>query len=259
MTKGICAAVAALFWMLAPSVQAASQSWWCTNCGKENSADGTFCFACGVQRRVQTSSTPSYSSSSQSSVYRSSKRDHWTPLKFTIGGQAGIPGGDFNNVCGWEAGILWNDSNIVGGLQTSIFYNKANELYGIQTALVNNSDEGGFLQAGIVNVSKKFFGFQIGCIANNAEDDTSGIRVGLFNIADRGSAVHGIDIGYYCGGDGDMSGIQIGVVNIQNGNMHGIQIGYINFAKRMTGLQLGVLNMIGNSSVPFFPVINAHF
>jgi hypothetical protein len=39
----------------------------------------------------------------------------------------------------------------------------------------------------------------------------------------------------------------------------GIQIGVFNAATKFQGIQIGLLNVIGDGAVPIFPVINANF
>ena len=41
--------------------------------------------------------------------------------------------------------------------------------------------------------------------------------------------------------------------------MQGLQIGVINTADKMQGLQIDVVNIISNSDVSFFPVLNCYF
>jgi len=39
----------------------------------------------------------------------------------------------------------------------------------------------------------------------------------------------------------------------------GLQIGLINYTESMTGIQIGLVNIITESVVPFFPIINFCF
>jgi hypothetical protein len=41
--------------------------------------------------------------------------------------------------------------------------------------------------------------------------------------------------------------------------MRGVQIALFNAAKKMTGIQIGLVNIIKESSVEFFPFFNANF
>jgi hypothetical protein len=41
--------------------------------------------------------------------------------------------------------------------------------------------------------------------------------------------------------------------------MHGFQFGLINYARRSSGVQLGLLNFMQDGPLPFFPLINLHF
>ena len=57
---------------------------------------------------------------------------------------------------------------------------------------------------------------------------------------------------------GRLSGVQIGVVNVTDGGT-GLQIGLYNHAAWMEGFQIGVVNVNRASSVPCMPVLNFAF
>lgn len=191
--------------------------------------------------------------------YTSTSYDHWTPLKITLAGPVGIPSGYFNNVCGIEAGVLWNKSDKVYGLQACAICNIAEYLGGFQVGGIDLTDRGGIFQVGAINYANYFTGLQIGGILNNIGREMHGVRIGLVNWVERTGDMHGLDIGYINGGEGIMHGVQIGGGNKFEGHFHGLQIGYINYAKELTGVQLGVFNIVDKSPLPFFPLINACF
>jgi len=58
----------------------------------------------------------------------------------------------------------------------------------------------------------------------------------------------------------DMCGIQAVMFGANRAkNMRGVQIGIINYCETMVGVQIGAINVITESPVPFFPIVNAHF
>lgn len=226
----------------------------CGNCGRSKSMS----IRPSYPDPAPTSPQPTQQSYT-SHGYTSTSYDHWTPLKITLAGPVGIPSGYFNNVCGIEAGVLWNKSDKVYGLQACAICNIAEYLGGFQVGGIDLTDKGGILQVGAINYANYFTGLQIGGILNNIGREMHGVRIGLVNWVERTGDMHGLDIGYINGGEGVMHGVQIGGGNKFEGHFYGLQIGYINYARELTGVQLGVFNIIDKSPLPFFPLINAHF
>ena len=57
----------------------------------------------------------------------------------------------------------------------------------------------------------------------------------------------------------EASGVQVALVNWSKTRTCGVQIGVVNFSRAMSGVQIGLVNVILESPVPFMPVVNAHF
>jgi hypothetical protein len=59
---------------------------------------------------------------------------------------------------------------------------------------------------------------------------------------------------------GDFIGLQTGTVNYHEGHFHGLQFAVVNYAATMNGIQLGLLNIIGDGGfLPIFPFFNFSF
>jgi hypothetical protein len=161
-----------------------------------------------------------------------------------------ILGGYTGGVNGVEIGGLFNIDkkavryiqagglfNIVGGrvlgLQAAGIHNTVlDSVTGLQFAGVNNMVKGrftGLQAAGIYNhVSGKFSGAQIAGVSNYSRQKVSGVQIaGIGNFSNR-----------------EMSGVQIaGVFNYAK-KMKGVQIGLINVSNTFDGLGIGLINVV---------------
>ena len=70
--------------------------------------------------------------------------------------------------------------------------------------------------------------------------DVSGFQVGVYNRVE------------------DFTGCQLGVFNVTD-TFCGLQFGVINYTRRMYGVQIGVFNIITDSDLAFFPIVNWYF
>jgi len=41
--------------------------------------------------------------------------------------------------------------------------------------------------------------------------------------------------------------------------MYGVQIGAINYARRLSGVQIGIMNIVAEGGIFFMPLLNANF
>lgn len=136
------------------------------------------------------------------------------------------------------AGVLNYNKKDVKGFQAAGVYNSVGgKVYAAQFAGVlnyNKKDVKGFQAAGVANVvGKNFSGFQASGVVNTVNDTAAGIQIAsVFNL-DRKKA----------------SGLQIaGVGNIAFKDFRGTQIsGVFNYAKRFSGLQVGLINLADSS------------
>ena len=116
-----------------------------------------------------------------------------------------------------------------------------NVLYGINGGLTgmeigggmnyNQGDVSGCQLAGVVNINKgQTHGAMLAGDVNISLGQTSGAMIsGLYNLTTE-----------------DSKGVQISTVNNATADYTGFQMGVINYAKRLDGVQLGVVNVVGD-------------
>ena len=130
----------------------------------------------------------------------------------------------------------------VSGLKLNLPYGGNNDIVGVDL--------------GICSTSNNTSAFQVNPLFNLVEDDYKGFQVSLFNLCGNSS---GIQIGVIMNStDRVASGLQIGIINSAL-EMNGVQIGIVNYSNFMVGVQIGLANIITDSIVPFFPIINFCF
>jgi len=128
-----------------------------------------------------------------------------------------------------DAGVLGNvaDGNLIG-VEIAGLYNKV------------GSSDGAIQAACIFNyVEHDFCGVQLGLV-NSVNGDMQGLQAGAVNLTQDGA------------------GIQMGVFNRAE-RFSGLQVGVANYAYQLQGVQIGAFNVIGDSNIPFLPLINAAF
>lgn len=88
-------------------------------------------------------------------------------------------------------------------------------------------------------------GIEIGGIMNYNYGDVTGVQLaGIANI--NKEHTHGLMwAGFYNLSMDDASGVQIADINTAIGDFTGFQLGVINYAKRLKGVQLGLINVVG--------------
>ncbi|MCI4667293.1 MAG: hypothetical protein MRZ79_03965 [Bacteroidia bacterium] len=147
----------------------------------------------------------------------------------------------FNMIAGYSGGLTGIE---FGGFANIIRY----DMYGAQFAgfanIVGRSSKG-FQAAGFMNVSgKEMTGAQFAGFANISGSDANGTQfAGFANISSRNS--RGLKVAGFANiASGNVKGAQIaGFANFAPGNFKGIQMaGFLNVAKKMNGLQIGVVN-----------------
>jgi hypothetical protein len=123
--------------------------------------------------------------------------------------------------------------------------------------LVNQDYSINGLRLNIYGSNKNVFGVDIGLMHETVQD-FHGVAFGLLSFVHNDARGLQFD-GIYSGVDKRMSGLQVGIVN-HAGDMHGLQIGLANFADDATGIQIGLWNEIkSKSSWSVIPIINAAF
>ncbi len=125
--------------------------------------------------------------------------------------------------------------NIVGGKVDGV------QIAGVTNTVLRSAD--GFQVAGVNNhVSGKFNGFQLSGVYNHVSDSMNGLQLsGVANFTKRKT-----------------SGVQIaGVGNISFNETNGVQVaGVFNYAKRLKGVQVGLVNITDSSEGLSIGLIN---
>ena len=101
-----------------------------------------------------------------------------------------------------------------------------------------------------------FEGFQLNILRNEALDVMAGVQLGIYNSAGRAD-LSGVQVGFWNEAR-SMRGVQVGLINVAD-TVEGFQVGLINRAESMYGAQLGGVNVIRESDLTFFPIMNIGF
>ena len=128
----------------------------------------------------------------------------------------------------------------VSGLKLNLPYGGNNRITGVDLGFASTSDNCSALQINLLNmVSERYSGVQVGVF--NLCGESRGCQVGLLNTTDQNA-----------------SGLQVALIN-STIEMTGVQVGLINITDFMIGFQIGIVNIIRESIVPFFPIVNFCF
>ena len=182
----------------------------------------------------------------------------------------GVSGRTFENVYGVQLGGLNIVDLDVAGLQFGVFGNyTAGDMSGLQVGVYNRTRGSACgLSAGGISRACEFEGLQVAVWAQTESFD--GVQTGCANVTGSGA---GLQLGAYNGSGhrsgrlksddaymGGYDGAQIGVVNAAHGEVSGFQLGVVNYAKSLCGLQVGLLNIIGDGgSHGVLPIANWRF
>jgi hypothetical protein len=204
----------------------------------------------------------------------------WDTSEFGAGPASG-------SMRGAQVSILWNVAREMTGLQVD-----AGTVWPLilipspsSGNLVQGSMDGAQISALAVNVTVGTLrGVQIGGIGNEA-GKLRGVQIGLFNeVALSGSWIagtfnsnltteeiagrsgkggaNGVQVGGICNlVRPPVQGVQVaGVFNIARDDMHGLQLSaLVNQTRRLSGVQIGLININRGGWLPFFPLINIGF
>lgn len=137
------------------------------------------------------------------------------------------------DVCGFRFNLIYGNNRKVSGLDIGLINRTTDTFKGLELAGLGNRGAWVYgIQAALLPLGR-----------NYAANTIQGVQVGTGNIAMDGGA-----------------GLQVGVFNqAVNEEFKGIQIGLLNYCQSLTGIQIGLLNHAADASVPWLPIINAHF
>jgi hypothetical protein len=101
-------------------------------------------------------------------------------------------------------------------------------------------------------------GFDMGLV-NQTTGSQLGVQWGGVNLTDGGFI--GWQAGFVNISKGSSVGLQSGwAVNYHDGHFNGLQIALVNYSATLKGLQLGLINIIGEGGfLPVFPIFNFDF
>ncbi len=121
------------------------------------------------------------------------------------------------------------ENESVSGLRLNLIYTKNVDVTGLDWGLVNKT-------------TGKQLGVQFGFV-NLTDGGFTGWQSGAVNVT-RGNSV----------------GLQTSWVNYHDGFFNGLQFSIVNYAATLKGLQLGLINIIGEGGfLPVFPIFNFDF
>lgn len=109
---------------------------------------------------------------------------------------------------------------------------------------------------GVYGRCRYFEGLQANILRNEALDIMAGIQAGIYNSAGRADLT-GLQVGLWNEAR-SMRGLQVGIINVAE-TVQGFQVGLINRCESMYGFQVGGVNVIRDSELAFFPVVNIGF
>ncbi len=128
----------------------------------------------------------------------------------------------------------------ISGLKLNLPYGSNQNVAGLDLGLVSINDNTAALQVNLFNrASESFAGLQVGLV--NVAGASDGVSVSLFNSVENISR-----------------GLNVALINTSLEH-RGVQIGLVNYTEFLTGFQIGLVNIVTNSTIPFFPIINFCF
>ena len=193
----------------------------------------------------------------------------WTPIQLALwkpvqlfSSERGVIGLELNliygeafDLVGLDVGLVNRKQWMSGGIQLAGLFNRVvNRARGIQLAGVGNWVEGQSygLQASIVNFAAGVVGIQLGVVNQNGplsqvEPVTAGLQVGGLNI-DAGT-FSGIELGVVAFNE-RVQGIVVAAASSVTEEVRGLQLALLAGAKRLDGLQLGLVGILNPVLVP---------
>ena len=141
----------------------------------------------------------------------------------------------------WPVWIAFNSSDApdVAGLRLTLPYGMSDSVTGFDI--------------GIFGRVRYMEGFQIALLHTDAIDQLAGVQISIYNTAGRAD-LFGLQAGLFNEVQ-TIRGVQAGLVNVANA-VYGFQVGLVNRTETMYGFQIGAVNVIRDSELPFFPIVN---
>ncbi len=168
---------------------------------------------------------------------------------------------DYNKMYGWEFAFGANQArHDMYGLQTAFLFNYVRQdAIGLQASLVNitKGDTVG-LTAGGFGLNKDFYGLQVNLLGALTENNFYGLSVAGFGSYTR-EDMWGWQVALGFNYADRVHGFQTSICNMTK-ELRGAQLGIVNYASTCSaGFQVGLVNLIMDNQIPFFPIVNAYF
>lgn len=141
---------------------------------------------------------------------------------------------------GGERAQLFSAETKVMGLRLNLAMSDNQEVMGLDVGLFSRSTRMDAIQLNLFNSVRSEF---------------NGIGVGLFNEA---GSVSGLQAGLFNRVSHDVNGFQLGLFNVAD-DVSGFQFGLINRTVSLRGIQIGLVNLVEQGPLTFFPIVNAAF
>jgi len=172
------------------------------------------------------------------------------------GGAVGFVGIVYPVVFGYYAAVTTQARDVTGA-QIALVGERCRRLTGLQAAglFALAQEEAQGLQVSVIHNRARGTGtsFQFG-LANVTEGKYDGLQLGLGGRTT--GNYRGAQCGFLLNFADSTTGVQVGLINMASQGVKGVQIGAVNYSKRMTGLQIGAVNIIPEGGLPFFVGIN---
>jgi len=159
----------------------------------------------------------------------------------------------------------------VQGLRINLLYGVNDEMTGIDLGVINRTTgptqglQLGLFPFGGINITEDLHGLQFAGFwggVNLAYGNVSGLQLaGILAGFNKANDLNGIQIAGIIGVNlaKDTNGAQISTLYNQANEIRGFQLALVNVCEKMEGVQIGLANIIKDSSPAFLPIINARF
>lgn len=251
-----------LLLFLASAISSVAMAGKCPSCGQTTRDTDNFCAYCLADLRVAKTVPAPAPVAVSAPLWYGGRQVQFTPVQLGVfGPDFAVPPGVHYSVHGVVFNPLFADvANVYGLEMGGLTVVANNDMWGVQFAGVaaNGGEVCGVQFAGLgAEITKNTTGIQFGGLFSETQHDMTGVQFGGVYADTKGKMV-GAQFGCF-GIAKSMFGVQLCLCNIAT-DAQGLQFGVINYARRMTsGVQVGVINVIENSNVPFFPIVNWKF
>ncbi len=169
---------------------------------------------------------------------------------------------DAPRMFGWQVALGANVARKdFGGIATALGFNFSNkDAYGLDVALLNmNNFEYYGVCVDAVGVNRGFYGVSVDLLGNMTSKEMKGVSVAGIASAVKGD-MYGAEISLGANFARNANGFQGALLYNQTAVLWGFQLGLVNYAAKCDhGLQIGLVNIIMDNQVPFFPFVNFYF